>query len=95
MQYNLTKNIIYEMATDKEDSKSLPSLHSFLISLTLDHKTVIKSHSSFYKRTLQFSSDQINPLTANDKYIGHLAGAACRRCSTFHRQNHENRPRIF
>ena len=34
----------------------------------------------------------LNPLTANDKYIGHLAGAACRRRSAFHRQNHEKRP---
>ena len=36
-----------------------------------------------------------NPLTANDKYIGHLTGAACRRRSAFHRQNHEELPGIF
>ena len=29
------------------------------------------------------------------KYISHLAGAACRRRSAFHRQNHEKRPQIF
>ena len=65
---------------------------------------VLKVRSYFFQKSstqyfpLDFPDIQhqnINPLTANDKYIGHLAGTACRRRSAFHRQNHEKRPRIF
>ena len=37
----------------------------------------------------------LNPLTADDKYIGHSTGTACRRRSAFHRQNHEKCPQMF
>ena len=33
----------------------------------------------------------INPLTADDHYIGHLIGRVCWRRSAFQRQNHENK----
>ena len=52
---------------------------------------------SWYDRENETKSgySNLNPLNADDKYIGNLAGAACRRRSAFHRQNHEKRPRIF
>ena len=37
----------------------------------------------------------VNPLTAEDVYFRSLIECICRRCSAFHRQNHEKRPRIF